>query len=368
VKFRLAVIAALALAVIGATPMPAPAAPTSAAPTSARITVPVPTVEGPVTGGNGKTVVQSSNFDLGLVGYEQAEYFIAGTATSYANAEPLTADGRWTVTPDQTAAYKTRIVVYRPIDAKRFNGTVMVEWLNTSGGLDAGANWTMTHVEQIREGMAWVGVTAQRIGIVGGSNPLIASQTLQHADPVRYGSLSHPGDEFAYDIYSQAAQAVRKDAATVLGGLRPQHLVAVGESQSAFWLTAYANALAARTRVFDGFFLHGRAGATATFTGPRSSVADKVRIHIRRDLDVPVMVFTTEADLVGLSYATARQPDSNFFRDWEVAGTSHYDTYGLGIGQTDAGTGDADARAFATMTDTVRSLYGGIISCAAAAT
>ena len=308
--------------------------------------------------------MQSSNFDLANVGYEQAEYFISGTAHSYTNAAPLTADGKWTVAEDGSAPYKTRIVVYRPVDPKKFDGTVMVEWLNVSGGLDAGANWTMTHLEQIREGTVWVGVTAQEIGIVGGSNALVASQTLLHADPVRYGSLSHPGDQFAYDIYSQAAQAVRKDAATVLGGLRPKRLVAVGESQSAFWLTSYANALAMRTGLFAGFFLHGRSGTATTFDGPGFADGEKGRIRIRGDLDVPVMALTTESDLVELGYATARQPDSRYFRDWEIAGTSHYDAYSLTDAPKDDGAIGGDASAFQKMITTVTSPYPGIIDCA----
>ena len=199
-----------------------------------KVSVPVPTVEGPITTGNGKIVVQSTNFDLAKVGYEQAEYFISGTAHSYGSAVPLTDDGKWSVTENGSAPFKTRIVVYRPTDPKKFDGTVSLEWLNVTGEVDSGANWTMSHREGIRQGMAWVGVTAQKVGIVGGSNKLVASQALLNADPVRYGSLNHPGDQFAYDIYSQAAQAVRKDSATVLGGLTPKRLVAVGESQSAF--------------------------------------------------------------------------------------------------------------------------------------
>ena len=81
---------------------------TAAAPAT---TVATPTVEGPITTGNGKIVVQSSNFDLAPVGYEQAEYFISGTAHSYASAMPLTDDGKWSVTENGSAPYKTRIVV-----------------------------------------------------------------------------------------------------------------------------------------------------------------------------------------------------------------------------------------------------------------
>jgi hypothetical protein len=354
---RFVVIGLVALSVAGF----APAA--TAGPPDAAIAVPTPTVEGPITSGNGKIVVQSSNFDLANVGYEQAEYFISGTAHSYASATPLADDGKWTVTENGSAPYKTRIVVYRPIDPKKFDGTVSVEWLNVSGGIDSGANWTMSHLEQIRKGMAWVGVTAQQIGIVGGANKLIASQALQNADPERYGSLTHPGDQFAYDIYSQAAQAVRKDAATVLGRLRPKRLVAVGESQSAFYLTSYANAFAQRTKLFDGFLVHSRSGGAAQFDGSSANAHTDGSIRIRSDLDIPVLVLTTESDLLQLKYVKARQPDSKYFRDWEIAGTSHYDTYSLSFGPKDDGTIDADAGFFDTMITTVSSPYPGIVDC-----
>src|SRR4030081_265466 len=84
------------------------------------------TIEGPVTGGKGAPQVAATTFDLASVGYEQAEYFISGTAAAYTSA-PLTEDGKWSVTPAATAPYKTRLLVYRPTDPKKFNGTVLVE-------------------------------------------------------------------------------------------------------------------------------------------------------------------------------------------------------------------------------------------------
>ena len=53
----------------------------------------------------------------------------------------------------------------RPIDRHRFNGTVVVEWLNVTGGADAGTDWMLGHNELIREGFVWVGVSAQKVGI-----------------------------------------------------------------------------------------------------------------------------------------------------------------------------------------------------------
>ena len=45
---------------------------------------------------------------------------------------------------------------------------------------------------------------------------------------VRYANLSHLGDSYAYDIFSQAGQAIRDHTATILGGLKPKHIIAIG--------------------------------------------------------------------------------------------------------------------------------------------
>ena len=75
-------------ALLGASLLALPGA--HAAESRSPIRVPLPTVEGPVTTGTGKIVVQSTNFDLASVGYEQAEYFISGAASSYRSRRPLT--------------------------------------------------------------------------------------------------------------------------------------------------------------------------------------------------------------------------------------------------------------------------------------
>ena len=77
-----------------------------------------------------------AEFDLGTVGYTQSEFFYEGTAKAYGAPTPLTSDGKWTATPSHEAAFKTRMVVNRPSNPRRFNGTVLVEWFNVSGGVD----------------------------------------------------------------------------------------------------------------------------------------------------------------------------------------------------------------------------------------
>ena len=162
-----------------------------------------------------------------------------------------------------TADYRTRILVYRPADAARFNGTVLVEWLNVSGGVDGCPDWTFLHREAMREGYAWVGVSAQSVGVHGGPAIMETAgpMNLIEVDPERYGSLSHPGDTFSFDMYAQAGAVARGAEGTVLADLAVERVVAIGESQSAFRLTTYVNVVDPVTPVYDGFFVHARGGS-----------------------------------------------------------------------------------------------------------
>jgi hypothetical protein len=325
----------------------------------ARAQVPSPTIEEvPSPAG---AFVASTAFDLASVGYEQAEFFISGTASAFINTAPLGIDGMWSVEPGATAAYKTRIIVYRPTNPKKFSGTVVVEWLNVSGGVDAAPDWTQGHVELVRAGVAWVGVSAQIVGVEGGPALVgVASLPLKMVNPARYGSLHHPGDSFSYDIYSQAAQAIRTPSGpSPLGDLKVKRVIAAGESQSAFRMVNYINAVHPLAHVYDGFLVHSRGSFGAPLSeAPQLAIAAPGATAIRADVDVPVLTFETETDLTFLGYFGARQEDSNNFRLWEVAGTAHYDTYGLGVGTTDVGTSPGVAAVVVT-TDPIP----GLIHC-----
>ena len=298
-----------------------------------------PTVEGPITGPGSPLLLGSTLFPLSAIGYEQQEFFIGGTATAYTSASPLASDGRWTVTPAQTAPYKTRLLVYRPTDPAAFNGTVLVEWFNVSGGLEANPDWISAHTEMAREGMIWVGVSAQFLGVEGGPGGGLLDISLKKTNPARYGSLSHPGDSFSYDILSQAGEALRLPPGTnPLGDLPIERIIAIGESQSAFRLTTYINAVHPLVQVFDGYLVHSRGGAAAALAqDPLPSIPGPATAFIRTDLTVPVLTFQTETDLTTLGYFPARQKDSKYFRLWEVAGTAHADTYTLKVGMSDKG-------------------------------
>ncbi|HEY5252138.1 MAG TPA: alpha/beta hydrolase domain-containing protein [Acidimicrobiales bacterium] len=297
--------------------------------------VPVPKVQGPITG-PGKPSIISTSFNLATVGYQENEYFISGTATSYKMKGAVPANGRWKVTRRATARYKTRLLVYRPSDPRKFNGTVIVEWLNVSVGSDTAPDWIGDHTQLIRQGFAWVGVSAQALGVNGGTSVLQdGGSGLKGTNPARYGTLHHPGDAYSYDIFSQAAQAVRHPRqVSPLGGLKPKALIADGESQSAFFLTTYIDAIAPEAHVFNGYFVHSRWSGGTNLAG---SLDLSLHEPFRTDLAVPVLAFETETDLIAGKYVADRQRDNTWFRDWEVAGTSHADDYTTFIGMADNG-------------------------------
>jgi len=306
-------------------------------------------LQGPIAGA---PVIQVGQYNLGALGYVLEEYFLSGTATSYQLAAERGDDGRWEARTAATASFTTRVVVCRPDSATRFNGTVVLEWLNVSGGLDAPPDWYMFHRQMLREGMAWVGVSAQIVGIEGGGPLGGAGIPLKRTNPQRYNSLAHPGDAFAYDIFTQAGRAVREPAGTgILGPLTARRTIAAGASQSAIFLVTYVNAVDPLAKVFDGFLVHGRGGTGAGIDGefvPSSrrggvNLSDDTPLftgteRIRDDVRVPVLTIQSETDVLKLGGIGARQPDAERFRLWEIAGAAHFDSYGLIASQLDDGS------------------------------
>ena len=138
----------------------------------------------------------ASLLDLGDSGYTEEEFFFDGHATSYDLASPATSDGQWDAVEAATAAFTSRLLVRRPENPEDFSGVVLVEWLNVSGGVDGDPDWGYNSDEIIREGHAWVGVSAQRVGVTGSPGSVAGpGGALVNADPERYGDLDHPGDD-----------------------------------------------------------------------------------------------------------------------------------------------------------------------------
>ena len=281
--------------------------------------VPDPVVTGPIaaTAPPGDPshdyIFFASQLDLAGRGYVEEEYFFSGTANRYNT--PGTSTG---TILDSNHPYKTRIVVRRP-SAAAFNGVVIVEWLNVTNGLDMENTWFQIDEHLLRSGYAWVGVSVQRDGV----------NRLRTWSPGRYGTLdvsernglgaeTITNDALSYDVFSQAAQAVRSPVGVdPLGDLDPQLVIATGHSQSASRLVTYVNAIQPLSHAFDAFALHGSLGNAFFFN------------VVRADLEVPVWKVLAEYDVEGFSEAQVRRPDEGFFRTWEVAGTSHNDRKSL---------------------------------------
>jgi Alpha/beta hydrolase domain len=237
--------------------------------------------------------------DVKARGYVEEEYFYSGTANRYDTPEGATGK-----VIDGTHTYRTRLLVRRPVDPKKFNGTVVLEWNNVTSGHDLDIDWYQIHDYLMRSGYAWVGVTAQRIGV----------EALKVWNKDRYASLdvtadgAIANDALSYDIFSDAGRAAREPhGADVLGGLKPRRVFATGHSQSAARLAIYVNSVHPLDPVFDAVILHGGG------------------LKIRTDLKVKVWKLLSETDVV-IGQGAVRQPDSDNFRSWEVAGDSHVDT------------------------------------------
>ena len=276
--------------------------------------VPVPQVSGPVAAPDvpgtpsHNYIFFASNHDLAAHGYVEEEFFIKGAASTYTINGPATATVASSGLP-----YYTRVVVRRPADPKRFNGTALVEWDNVTNQFDAENVWFFDWEHMMRAGYVWVGVSPQTVGVAA----------LKKWSPTRYGEFDvgkvvagtvprggPDADAMSYDIFSQVGEAIRHPGGVdMLHGLKPKVLIANGESQSASRLATYVNSIHPLAKVYDGFLLLSAIGSP-----------------IRSDLISPVFKINMEHDVV-TGDAAVQQPDTDKFRSWDVAGTSHVDRH-----------------------------------------
>src|SRR5438309_3744774 len=247
--------------------------------------VPNPAVQGPIEGGVHGYPWNHSLFPLSGTGYSYAEqgFFYSGLATNLATGAK--------------APYESRMLVRLPKEASKFNGTIVVEWLNVTGGNDLETAWPVEGEYLMQHGYGYVGVSAQLVG----------ADFLPTWDPKRYAGIVHPGDEFSFDIFSQALQALRdpSENRAVLGGvtgvdpmrgMTVKHVVANGASQSASKLTEFVN----------GGYNRGEVDAYVITRGGG-----------------PFMDFSTPIFQLNEETQAARPPDNSHYRVWEEAGMAH---------------------------------------------
>lgn len=278
--------------------------------------------------------------DLAARGYAEHEYVARGRALRYLS-DDLPGDGRVVATEAGSADFATRVLVRRPTTPGPV--TLVVEWLNVSSGDDAAPDYTYLAEEILRRGHVWVGVSAQYVGVEGGravvptgDGSTAPANGLKARDPERYGALAHPGDAYCYGIFTAVTEALASPGQP-LDGFDVTSRIAVGESQSAFALTTYVNAVQPLTGCFDAFLVHSRGSAPLPLGEVGTGIdLDQVRhlpaSTIRTDGTTPVIVLETETDVLSprLHYWQARQPDAPLLRVWEVAGSAHADRWQIG--------------------------------------
>ncbi|MDP3859151.1 MAG: alpha/beta hydrolase domain-containing protein [Stagnimonas sp.] len=265
----------------GALPAPVAEDPASAVATA------LPTLQGPVTGGLRGHALWDSWYDLDALGYVEEEYFVSGTARAHPEG------------PD--AAYTTRMIVRRPKDAARFNGAVLLDWVNVTAQFENSVDTLEAHELFQREGFAYVHLSMQKAGIC-----CLPELTPQAWDPVRYAPLNHPGDEYAFDMLGQIARSFKQPRTPdAMGGLKVQRVIAMGQSQSANLLYAYVNEYQRKAAAIDGFLIHS--GFSSTYT---------------QAPQVPVIQLYSDYEADGASPTGLKN-----YRGWDIAGAAHQNAW-----------------------------------------
>src|SRR3546814_12409321 len=79
-------------------------------------------------------------------------------------------------------------------------------------------------------------------------------------------ALSHPGDDYSFDMFSQIAQAMKHPPAVdPMAGLRVKKIIAVGESQSGTRLRDYLIKVQPEAQVIDAFLIHSDGDGETTY-------------------------------------------------------------------------------------------------------
>ena len=306
VKARRAVLlllpAALAGALVSASPLTANAVDVVTVPAATLTEVNVP----------GTSPMSATAVDLEAAGYTAKEYYAEGLANRYTGAATSTFTTATLL--DSGNPYRTRVMVRYP-KPNKFNGTLAVEWTNVTIGVDFEFAAAEASEYLLREGYAVAVVSAQRVGV----------ERLKTWSPLRYpaglsvdvnkcgvgGTSLCPGDPLSYDIFAQITQALMDNVggkAAPMPGLHVKDAIAIGQSQSAGRLAIYYNTIQPLHNVFDGFAYWDRSG------------------QLRSDLTVPAISVNSEG--LGGSFGGAAWTTSEYTRKWDVAGSTHASLYG----------------------------------------
>ena len=268
-------------------------------------------------------------------GYVEEEYLVSGAADlfNYANDPPL---GPTDITAIQSAVpYQTRMIVRRPSSLGAFNGTVVIEWWNSTAGFDTAPVWDASAEHFQREGYIYVGVTnsTTSLGFLVGGCSLFG--ILPPTCGTRYATLSLPENGLAFEMMSQIANLLKSDSVEnpIPADFGVDRIFHSGQSQQGGSMVTYASAF--HFPVNDGYFIQQAATARDINFGPVCGAQGSPPFPdctpelqfpdnlVRTDLPVPVVHAISETDIEILFGTVGRQADTDTFRYYEVAGASH---------------------------------------------
>ena len=282
--------------------------------------------------------------DLKAVGYVEEEFLFSGVANVYDWPAPGPA-----VVRTAGAPYTTRVLVRRPADRVTFSGTVVVEMLNPSNLFDLNIGWAVSNAQFVRNGDAWVGITAKpvaiaslkafnatRYGALSWANPLEANDP-ENCDTVARDSDRATENGLVWDINRHVGQWLRGRGAnnpftySTTTGVHPvSRLYAWGYSQTGGYLYTYVNAIhpldvkQLGKPLFDAYLITVASGPSPIHQCAAPIPAGDPR-RVIRDAGVPVVRVMSQSDY--LPSTGARLPDSdtapNLTRNYEISGSGH---------------------------------------------
>lgn len=295
------------------------------------------TLESPPTG-QGAAFVPGVRLVADLpADYVEEEFFISGTASlyNYLNNPPLSPTDHDAI--QAGVPYKTRIIVRRPAKAHKANGTVVVEWWNSTAGFDTAPSWDPSAEYFANSGIVYVGITnsTTSLGFLTGGCSLLGF--LPPSCGTRYATLSLPENGLAYDIANQLTNLLKSDDANnpLPDGYDANIVLHAGESQQAGSVITYASGFHV-PGLSDGYFLQSGINARSINSGPRCGAGGSPAFPactprlafpsslVRTDLPVPTYQTVTQTDFEGLGFNVfGRQADTATFRYYEIAGAAH---------------------------------------------
>jgi hypothetical protein len=277
--------------------------------------------------------------DLSRYGYVEEEYLISGQARVFEWSHKVLAQG----------SYTTRILVRRPRDRQRFNGTAIVEPLNPSTAVDLPIMWAESHEQMLADGYAWVGITIKPNTI----------ESLKKFDPTRYASVAMPNPGarprceakdinpwsqptapshetgLAWDMLSQLGRLLKEDSPANPLGYAAQRLYMTGQSQTAGYARTYASVFGTTVidskgkPLFDAYLYSGSPPWQVPLNQCAKDFPPGDPRLITPAVGVPIIELFAQGD-IGTNIETRRADADgprDLFRRYEIAGASHTDPW-----------------------------------------